>query len=96
MKRRVLSQIPLFVGLVAGLVALWTGGAPVLGSGDAVLGGHEARWYAIKTIDGKDGGCTVQGSCQYCFDTKWMDCVDYYNGAHPCTGGGGPPRSRQR
>jgi len=85
MTRRTVS---LLAGIPLGLMALWVGTAPVLGSGNSLLGGHEERWYlAFAYGTGYPVGCTVEGSCQYCAYTVWANCSAYYNGSHPCTGG---------
>jgi len=85
-------QLPLFVGVVLGLLALWAGAGPLLGSGSSVLGGHESRWYLHWSADSQIIGCHINVACgDHCVGTKWDECeaATYYNENHrvPCYGG---------
>jgi hypothetical protein len=83
MKIRKAACVPLTLGLLASLLALWASAAPVLGNGASVLGGW--HWFQ-SDIDGKFYGCSHVNpeACTYhCSGTYWTSCT-----AGPCLGGG--------
>lgn len=83
------QRLPLALGVVVGVLALWAGAEPVFSSGDSVFGGHEYRWYTVYR-NGGIVGCTRESSCYYCEQTKWDNCQYAYDsgwGKLNCGGG---------
>jgi len=79
MKTRKFSQLPLLVGLVVGLAALWAGSTPVAGVSGGAIGGFTRSW-----IDGA-WVATTSSSCTYCDYTSSTSCSSYYHAS--CIGG---------
>jgi hypothetical protein len=82
MKSMRLSQVWLSVGVTMGLVALYAGGAPMFGSGEAIIGG----WYTFYPGDGTHTGCT-SSSCGNCEYLTTAGCAEADGGLWGCQGG---------
>lgn len=83
-----LSRWALGVGIAVGLLALWVGAAPVLGTGNSAIGGV---WYIYPDPDPDEKyvGCTAQGCSPYCGTTTVADCSGATWNSQPmyCYGG---------
>lgn len=84
-------QPTVVISVLLALLALWTGGTPLVGSGDSLLGGHQSRWYTYGA--GGNGaliGCSADMNCgEHCVLTEWHYCWGATNssGSLNCTGG---------
>jgi len=81
----------LVIGILLGLLALWSVAAPLADAGNHVLGGHPSWWYLY--FDGWSPiGCTADMNChEHCVGTEWDYCWAAYDGVNErsmnCTGG---------
>jgi hypothetical protein len=84
-KSRKVSCVPLVLGLVVSLLALWVGAAPVLGGGSSTTGGAwYLQWHDL-TLD--YFGCTAPfPNCEHCSGTMYQDCSANASGQNCTTG----------